>query len=180
MQLNFTTVSEYLLAIAAQMRPNRGRDSSKREKQPVIKNRDNRRRKKNIAVDWKRKIKKVILRKRNSETEEERREEEEEAEYKPSFCPNYCVTVGLSSNLSPSLHTHPPSCHILYRPIWIKTGMNRRETEWERETERKRENHRHTERKRERKREGERDVMDSGTVCLQPGLHSLLSHCSGW
>ena len=76
------------------------------------------------------------MRKRNSETEEERREEEEEAEYKPSFCPNYCVTVGLSSNLSPSLHTHPPSCHILYRPIWIKTGMNRRETEWERERER--------------------------------------------
>ena len=118
------------------MQPHRGRDRSKREKQSVIKTETTGGRKKNREVDWKRKIKKVILRKRNSETEEERREEEEEAEYKPSFCPNYCVTVGLSSNLSPSLHTHPPSCHILYRPIWIKTGMNRRETEWERERER--------------------------------------------
>ncbi len=108
------------------------------------KNRDNGR-KKNREVDWKRKIKRVLLRKTNSDTEEKRGEEE--AEHKPSFCPNYCVTVGLSSNLSPSLHTHPPSCHILYRPIWIKREMNWRE--------------------REQTMEGERDVMDSRTVCLQ-------------
>ena len=60
------------------------------------------------------------------------------------------MTVGLSSNLSPSLHTHPPSCHILYRPIWIKGGMNWRETERERERERGVDTQREIERERER------------------------------
>lgn len=67
------------------------------------------------------------------ETGDVEKKREEQAEhalrYKPTFCPNYCVTVGLSSNLSPPLHTHPPSCHILYRPIWLKGGMNWREKE---------------------------------------------------
>lgn len=75
---------------------------------------------------------------------------------KQSFCSNFWEKVGLSSNLSPSLHTPWAGCHVLYRPIWIKAEMNWRQSKGEGES-------------KPWARGGgrERDVMDSRTVSLE-------------
>lgn len=90
------------------------------------KSRDNKWKNKLRETDCKRRNKRVVLRKRNSETSNRDRRRQSISQV---FVP-ITVTVGLSSNLSPSLHTHPPSCHYI-----VQANLDKAGNEAERESE---------------------------------------------